>query len=367
MKVNVKLSNLTKALSVVSRMAGNASALPVLANVLISTDKNRLKLSSTNLEMGANYWIGAKVVSPGAVTAPGRLLADFINNLQDENIELEVEKANLKVTTPHHHTTLNGIEVEEFPSIPEIKASAALTIEAPELKKAINQVAVVASHDDARPVLSGVYIYNEGKTLYLVSTDSYRLAEKSLILPGAPKGKISVIVPARTMQELVRVLDESVETIEMAVEESQVLFRFGDGEIISRQIDGQFPNYRELIPQKSNTTVEIGVDQFANLAKIAGLFSQTNAGSVLIEADNGAQKLKLSSVASQVGQNVSEAEVKVDGADSQVTLNSRYISEALSTIDSDKINFSITGKINPCLIKPTDAKDFLHIIMPLRS
>lgn len=368
MNVNCKISNLKRALGVVSRLVGTASTLPVLANVLITTDKNRLKLSSTNLEMGANYWIGAQVNKPGSITVPARLLNDFISNLNDDKVELEADKSNLKVTTPHHQTTLNGINVEEFPSIPQVKSADSVSIPVGDFKNAITQVALVASADDARPVLNGVYLYNEGKTLYLAATDSYRLAEKSLTLAHAPKNKMAVIVPARTMQEVLRAVGDDIENVELVVDEGQVLFKFGDGEIISRQIDGQFPNYKELIPKDSPTTVVISVDEFANLAKIAGLFSQASAGGVNIEVDAKSKAMKMSSVASQVGENVSSAtDIEVKGQNAQVTLNSRYISEALGVISSDKIEFSITGKVNPCLIKPVESKDYIHIIMPLRS
>lgn len=367
MKASCVKDNLAKALGVVSRLAGSASTLPVLANVLITTDKNRLKLSTTNLEMGINFWVGAKVIKPGAVTVPARLFHDLVANLDAGTINLEVAENNLKISTSHHQANLNGINPEEFPTIPTLKPKTSFSLPSEQLREALGQVVLVASTDDARPVLNGVYLHSEAKKLYFAATDSYRLAEKTLELKNPPADKIAIIVPARTMQELLRISEGESQNVEISLDENQALFKFDNIELISRLIDGQFPNYRELIPKTAISTATLPVPEFASLAKIAGLFSYSNAGSVNVSIDSKQKLLRLRSVASQVGENTSEAKVAVTGEDAEVNLNSRYLNEALGVIDSEKVDFSITGKINPCLLRPSDKQDYLHIIMPLRA
>ncbi len=367
MKLSCTKENLNKALAAVSRVVGSTTTLPVLANVLLATDGNRLKLTTTNLEIGINYWVGAKVNQPGGVTVPARLLADFIANIPDGTVDLEVDKNNLTVKTDNYRSVLNGIAADEFPSLPVVEKATSLKLPAQQLKAALAQVTLVASSDDTRPVLNGVYFYTEAGKLFLVATDSYRLAEKTVELGSPPPAPVQVIIPSRVLTELVRIDDGSQATIELLVGENQIMFRFEAVELVSRLIDGQFPDYRSLIPADVPSQVTISTQEFANLAKVAGLFAYANAGSVNVEIDQKAKSLRLTSLASQVGENTSEAKVRVQGDGAAVTLNCRYLSEALGVINEAEVAFGITGKVNPCVLRPVDNKDYIHIIMPLRA
>lgn len=367
MKLSVTKENLTKALTAVSRLVGSHTTLPVLANVLIATDGNRLKLSTTNLELGINYWIGAKVSEKGAITVPARLLNDFVANLPEDTVELSLEKTNLKVSTTKFQSVLNGIEAEEFPSIPSLDQEVTLQIPVKDFKEAVAKTVLVASADDTRPVLNGVYIYHEDKNLIFVATDSYRLAEKVLPQAKTPKTPVSMIVPARTLAELARMASDESGTIDVIVGENQAVFKLESVELVSRLIDGQFPDYRQLIPTSVEATAQIETADFNNLAKVSSLFAYANAGSVTVELKNKDQAVQLQSVASQVGENTAEAPAKVDGEDTKIAINSRYLSDGLSVIDSPTTNFVVTGKVNPCLIRPEGDDSYLHLIMPLRS
>lgn len=367
MKASLTQENLNKALSVGSRIVDNRPSLPVLANVLIKTDNNRLKLSSTNLEIGINHWIGAKIEKEGALTVPARLLNEYVASLPPGNMEIEADKQSLKLTADHYQSTINGIEADEFPSIPTISKATSLSLPAGEFKKALEQVIMAASADDSRPVLNGVYLYQDASSLVVVATDSYRLAEKKLDLGKAAKKPIVLIIPTRTMSELARLIEDDSQEIKVTAEENQVLFSFGDTELVSRLVDGQFPDYRQLIPKTGGTTLTIRTAEFINLTKVASLFARENAGSITLKVDSKAGKLSIRSIASQVGENVSEAAVKVSGEDAEVTLNSRYLLDGLTAIDTQEVTFSISGKINPCVLRPVGKKDYLHIVMPLRS
>lgn len=368
MKISLTQENLNKALTSVGRIVGGRASLPVLANVLLSTDKNRLRLSTTNLEIGINYWIGAKVEKTGSLTVPARLLSEYVASLPAGNIELEAEKNNLHITAAQNESTINGIAASEFPSIPVVGKATPINLPAASLKAALTQVLPAASVDDARPVLNGVYVFSRSSELVLVATDSYRLAEKKLKLDQKSiKDNLKVIIPARTLGELVRMIGDEVETIELLVEDNQAMFRFDGVELITRLIDGQFPDYQQLIPNEAQTTITIPTTEFTSLGKVAALFARENAGSVTIKLEAKTKTLSINSLASQIGENTSKVKVVFEGADAEVALNSRYLLDALAAMNTEEITFGVTGKVNPCLLRPVKEKDYLHLIMPLRS
>lgn len=369
MKLSLTQENLARALTSVGRVVSTRSSLPVLSNVLLATDGNRLRLSATNLEIGINYWIGSKVEEQGSVTVPARLFSEFVSSLPKGNINLGAVDNILSIKTPHFESKINGISAEEFPLIPTITSEPTLVLDAAELKDALVQVVVAASADEARPVLAGIYLYAEDKSLYLVATDSYRLAEKRLDLDGDAPKKFQVIVPARTMQELVRLLGEANGPVEMYLDESQVMFKLGDIELVSRLIEGQFPNYRQIIPQKAECSFDIDTAEFSRITKVASLFARESAGSIKLEISADGE-VKVMSSDTEVGGNTSTAECAVSGDDSEVALNARYLTDALSVMRSPMVTFAVSGKLSACVISPAgeDASDdYLHIVMPLRT
>lgn len=368
MKLSITQENLAKALSVVGRVVSSRASLPVLSNVLVSTDGGRLKLSATNLEIGVNYWIGGSIETEGSITVPAKLFAEFITALPPENIELSTSDQILKVKSPHNESQINGISAEEFPLIPQIKGDPILSIPAEELRETLQQVTVAASLDEARPVLAGVYLGIEKNEMVTVATDSYRLAEKQTKLKDR-KGdaKTEVIVPARAMQELGRVLGEIEGKVDVFVGEGQIMFDSGELQLTSRLIEGQFPNYKQIIPTADTTTMEIDKGEFVRVVKVAGLFARESAGSVRLEikADG---KVNIIASASQVGENTSSADCDVAGDDGEIALNARYLLDALNVIETEKVKFSISGKLNPCVLRPVGkSDDYLHLIMPLRT
>jgi DNA polymerase III subunit beta len=370
MKLSLTQENLTRALGIVGRVVSSRSSLPVLSNVLVSTDANRLRLAATNLEVGINYWIGCKVDQDGAVTLPARLFSEFVASLPSGTIELEGDDGSLTIKTPHYESKINGISAEEFPLIPEIKGKPVLTLAGDEFREALQQVVIAASGDEARPVLAGVYMYIEDKNLVMVATDSYRLSERKIPLKGLKEDtKFTVIVPARTMQELTRILAESEGEVQIFVADNQIMFSVDSVELVSRLIDGQFPNYRQIIPKDVETAIEIDTAEFARITKVANLFARENAGGVRIEIKKGGQ-VSIISTASQLGENVSSADCVTKGDDGEISLNAKYLAEALAVIKTEEVEFAISGKLNPCVITPLSDKKIpeqLHIIMPLRT
>lgn len=364
MKINVTQENLSKALTIATRVVGSRSTLPVLGNVYLKTDNNLLRISATNLEIGVTTRVGAKIEEEGDITIPAKLMNDYVAGLEPGNIQLETQKNSLSITTEHFSSKINGIEGSEFPSIPTVDNEVVFEINTELFKKALNQVVLVASSDDSRPVLTGVYLYTNEGVLYAVATDSYRLAEKK-ITDGIDK-EFSIIVPSRSITEVLRIIDDTKDdNMSVLFDDNQICFRFENVELVSRIIDGQFPNYRQLIPEEVPTVAELNTKELQNITKITSLFARENAGSVTIKA--GDNEFSMSSLASQVGENTSKVDAKVNGEPMEVSLNGRYITDALNVIGSDNITFGLTGKVNPVMIRPDNDDSYLHIVMPLRS
>ncbi|MEP7204837.1 MAG: DNA polymerase III subunit beta, partial [Candidatus Saccharibacteria bacterium] len=238
------------------------------------------------------------------------------------------------------------------------------SIKTDDFKQAVSQTVITASNDSTRPVLTGVYWHSFEGQLILAATDGYRLSERRLV---ATTSEISAIIPTQTLQEVLRTIVDDSDEVDILFDETQVRFRINEAEIISRLIDGNFPDYRQLVPKKSDTTITISKADFTRVTKISGLFARESGGSVTLTADEGKKSLSIHSIASQLGENTSEASAEVQG-DGQVTLNSRYLTEALSVIDGDTVSFSFSGKLAPCVLKSTETDtNYYHIIMPLKS
>ena len=366
MELTVTQENLTKALGSVGRVASSKTGLPILSNILLRTDANRLLVAATNLEIASTHYIGAKIVTPGAITIPARLVSDFISSLPKGAVELKVKGDHLTITSGSYTSVINGVIADEFPELPTIDESSSIqySINATDFKQAVTQTIITSSNDNTRPVLTGVYWHSFEGSLYLAATDGYRLAERRLM---ETKSEVAAIIPSTTLQEVIRTLSDETDEVEMLFDETQVRFRVGESEITSRLIDGNYPDYRQLIPAASETNIDINTSEFVRITKIAGLFARESGGSVTLTADKEKQTLAVHSIASEYGENTSNtpAEVSEDG---QVTLNSRYLSEALSVIDGDHVEFRFSGKLAPCVLtKKGDDVNYKHIIMPLKS
>lgn len=364
MKLVVTQENLNRALQVVGRVASGKTPLPILNNILFRVDNNRLLLAATNLELAITHHVGSKIEREGSLTVPARLMSEFVANLPKGNVELEVDGTKMHIVCGAYKSTINGMAPDEFPELPAIAEKQAVTLPLSELKRAIQQTAPVASGDDTRPVLTGIYCHSFDGYLYFAGTDGYRLAERRL---SPTTQEIAAIIPVSTLNEVLRVMNDDMAEAKMTFDDNQMRLLLDDIEITSRLIDGQFPNYRELIPKVSDSTVSLPKDEFSRITKVASLFARESGGSVTLNASSEAKKLSIHSVASQLGENTSEADAEVT-ADGQVTLNSRYVLEALGCIDAKQISFRFSGKLAPCILQASgDQTDYQHVIMPLKS
>ncbi len=363
MKLIVTQENLARALAVVGRVAQAKAQLPVLSNILLKTDNNQLLLAATNLEIAITERIGAKIQTEGSITIPARLMSEYITNLPKDNISLELEKNKLHIITENFRSTINGVSAEEFPELPAIESPTEIIIPAKDIKKAITQTILTTSRDETRPILTGVYAHTQDESLYFAATDGYRLSEKKII---STKEMMKAIIPAQTLQDVTRVLPEDCDEVKMLFDSQQVRFLMNDIEITSRLIEGAFPDYRQLIPSSSEVLFTCSKDELMRITKVASLFARESGGSVTIKTDSTVGSVSIHSLASQLGENTSEIQTKPSG-DGQITLNSRYIIEALGVIDDTEISFGFSGKLAPCVVRPKNTAEYTHIIMPLKS
>lgn len=363
MKLQVTQENLSKALGSVSRVASSRGTLPILSNVLLKTTGNRLSIAATNLDIAITHFIGSKIGEEGAITVPARLMQDFVSSLPGGIIELKLDENKLHISTDKYQSVINGISAEDYPVMPAIKKGSTWKIPARILKQGLQQVIVAASGDEARPVLTGVYMHTHEGQLYLVTTDSYRLAEKALMKADE---EIDLLIPASALQDLLRILADFDEDVVVTHDDQQVLFKVNDIELVTRLIEGKYPDYRKLIPSQFSTEATLTRADLTNITKVSSLFARESAGSVTIALSESDQAVSIRSVASQLGENTSSAAAEVKG-EGVITLNSRYILDALHVLSGETVRFCFNGKLEPCVIADPKTNDYTHVVMPLKS
>src|SRR5687767_10326820 len=277
MKLTVTQENLSHALQTVGRVASGKTPLPILNNILLRTQNNRLLLAATNLELAITQRVGSKIETEGSITVPAKLTTEFVLNLPKGNVELEVEGTKLHIKCGAYRSTINGMAPDEFPELPTIEEKNVLSIPVADLKRAIQQTVVVASADDTRPVLTGIFCHSFEGNIYFASTDGYRLAERLLL---ASPQEISAIIPVVAMNDVLRIVNDDSMEAKFVFGENQVRILLDDVEITSRLIDGAFPDYRALIPNESESSVVLPKDEFTRITKVASLFARESGGSV---------------------------------------------------------------------------------------
>jgi len=378
MKVSCAQDQLAKGLQIVGRgvAAPGRSALPVTSNILLATDEGRLRLSSTNLEIGINLWIPAMIESEGATTVPARLLTEFVNSLPNSRVDLDLA-ADTHVTTvrcARFSANIRGIDPDEFPLIPTISEQPAARIAATTLQEMIEQVAFSAAEDDSRMTFTGVLLTFSGPNLTMAATDGYRLSVRAAALAEAAEGDFSVIVPARTLNELAKILPEGEAQVEISItpNRNQILFHSTNLDLTSRLIEGQYINYRQIIPQKTATRATMVTGDLLKATRIAGFFARDGGKIMKLVVDphgnNGSGgTITISAHAADVGDNQSVIDAQVDGPGVQVLFNVEYISEVLSVLSASEVSLELNGPAQAGMIKPVDATGYMHLMMPMSS
>ena len=365
MEIEVTQDKLSKALNNVSRIANGKVTLPVLNNVLIRVDDGKVSLVTTNLDMAVMDFLPVSGSKNGVITVPAKLLAEFVSNLpKGETIKIKSEDTKVTISAGKYTSTMNGSPADDFPELPEINEDAAVVFKmgVDEFKAGITSVIIASSNDLTRPALTGVYFNTYDGVLAVAATDGYRLAEKKLI--SGVKSEIKVIVPSGTLQEVLRSISDDVEEIEISFNDDLVRFRLGEVEVISKLIDGSYPEYQRLIPKDSKVKLELDRDELVRVTKLAALFARSTSGSIICEA-KAPDTFSVKSVASELGGNDSFIATTVN-EDGKVTVSSRYLIDALNVLDSKEITFEFSS-LAPVILHNKSKDDYTHIVMPINS
>ena len=378
MKIICTQENLNKALNIVGKVVNKNTTLPILNNVLLKTDKKGLKLSATNLEIAVNYWIGGKTEEDGEITVPTKLFTSFISNLPNGNVEIKTREDMVNIKCNGYKINIKGVDAREYPLSPKIDAEPFLKIKSEIFKKALSQVIPAISVSESRMEITGVLMdFSEIKKnkVVLVSTDSYRLAEKTLkVSPENISQEAlevlgdlrSVIIPRSTVQELVRDLGDGDEMLNIIISENQIVFDFGSANILSRLIEGRYPDYQQIVPEKFLASAIINVKDISNAVRIAGFFSASSNNSVKFHlgTDN---KAEISSEASEIGNNNAKIEAKISGKELEVVYNYKYLMDGLGSITGDEVVLDANDENSPSVIRSSREEGFIYIIMPIRG
>ena len=373
MKLSCLQENLSKGLSIAGRAVATRTTLPITNNILLATEKSRLKLAATNLEIAISCWMGAKVAEQGAITIPARLLTDFVNSLPNDKIEMTLSpKTNtLELKCARFEGRINGVDADEFPPIPSIGEGVMTRIDPEALRLAIAQVVFAAATEETRPVLTGVHSEFDGNTLTLAAADGFRLAVHKAPLAEPVAERTEVIIPAHALTELQRLLIDQEEPVELTINpnRSQVLFRLKDVELVSQLIQGTFPNYNQLIPQSYTTRAEVSLGEFTKAARTAAIFAREGSAIVRLQITPGEEltpgKIVLSARTEEIGDNIGEIDATVEGEETKIAFNSKFLSDVLGVLHEERVTLEMTSSSSPGVIRPVGVENYTHVVMPM--
>jgi DNA polymerase-3 subunit beta len=361
--------NLARGLSVVSRAVSNRS-LPVLTNVLLKTEDGGLKLTATNLEIGITYWVPGKIEVDGATSVPARLLTDLVNSLPGgEPIILELgDGETLHIRSGRFESNIKGISADDFPTVQTAGERPITRIPQKVLRQALEETAFAAASDEARPILTGVLARFEGDQLTLAAADNYRIAVKTISILD-PVEETSVVIPARALHELSRVLadvDDPV-AIVLAHARNQILFHLEGVDLVSRLIDGQYPNYQTVLPASHSTRVVLDREELLRAVRPAALIAHESANIVKLGVGLDGDPGITVSANAEVGDHVGRIEADVEGDGTTIAFNARFLADVLQNVDAEQFALELNGPLSPGVFKPVGDDRYVHVVMPLRT
>ena len=381
MRLSCLQENLNKGLATVGRAVATRTTLPITQNVLLSTDQAMLKLSATNLEIAITTWIGAMVEEEGSVTVPARLLTEFVASLPAERIDVAMEPGTktLQLNCARSEGRVIGTDAEEFPPIPSVEDGIAAKIDPQVLRTAINQVAFAAATEESRPVLTGVKLELEGDRFTMAAADGFRLAISKGELVEPVQEPIIILLPARSLNEVNRFLGDQESPVEMTMTPArgQVMFRLGSIEIVSQLIQGTFPNYSQLIPQSYQTRSVLDLQEFQRAARTAAIFARDGSGIIRLQMVPGTEdaasstdggrsgKAIISARAEEMGENTDEVDSFIEGDESKIAFNSKYLLDVLAVLEKGKVVLETTTPSSPGVFKPIGSDSYVHVVMPM--
>ncbi len=374
MKVSVLQENLAKGLSIIGRAVPTRPAMQVLGNVLMEAEDGRLKLAATNLELGITAWIGAKIAEEGAITLPARTFIDLVNALSPERVDLEL---NVRTQTLHVHcgatnSNINGIDANEFPLIPQAGEDPGIAVPGPALREMILQTAFAAATDDNRPILTGIFTRIDSGSLVMAAADGYRLAVRSTPLELGSGQVTELIIPARTLNELARIISDEDEEVLLSIPRgrNQVIFHLKNVDVASTLLDGKFPDYQAIIPKGFSTSTVAYTSDLLRACKRAEIFARdvNNNAKVMVTPGEGPSTpglVRLAAASTERGDADAIVDATVEGDDQEISFNVRYLIDVLNVIKEEQVLLQSNGPTAPGVIRPLGREDFTHVIMPM--
>ena len=372
MKLSCLQENLAKGLSIVSRAVAARSTLPVLGNILLATDNGRLKLSATNLELGITCWIGAKIEEEGSTTVPARTLSDLISTMPDPqvNLTLDARTQTLNLRSGSSTNDIKGIDAQEFPPMPASDPSEGVSMKVSDFKEMVQQVAFAASSDEARPVLQGVQTTINGDEISMAATDGFRISVRKSQLSEPARKPSTMIIPARALNEISRIAQDSdtVVTLISPPGRGQVIFHLETTELVSQLIDGNFPDYKVIVPRGFRTHTIISAPALLKACKQAEIIARNGNNVVrlnLQKFDDRPGEVEISSQSEETGSNETHIDANIDGPALVIAFNVRYLREALDVIHSPNVALETNANNTPAMLRPVGDDGFQHVIMPM--
>ncbi len=373
MKLSCLQENLNRGLGVVGRAVATRTTLPITNNVLLATDQSRLKLVATNLEMAISYWIGAKVEEEGAITVPARLLTEFVNSLPSDRVDMNLSPQTkiLELKCARFEARISGVDAKDFPPIPAVDEGIVTKVDVESFRQGISQVVFAAASEESRPVLTGVNAQFDNDLLTLAAADGFRLAVYKLPLAVPVDQKVEVIIPARTLNELNRLMVDGEEAVDITVNpnKSQALLRLKDTELVSQLVQGTFPQYAQLIPKGYNTRAVVDAAEFLRATRTASIFARDGSGIVRLVMTTGGEltsgKLTISARSEEIGDDVGEIDAVVEGEESKIAFNGRYLVDVLGVLREPQVALETTNPSSPGVIRPVGVDNYVHVVMPM--
>lgn len=375
MKFLILQEKLKEGLAIIEKSASKSLTLPILNNVLISAEKNFLNLAATDLEIGINWWALVKTDKPGKITVPTRLFSNFVGLLPNKKITIELKNNTLFLECESYKTQIKGVSAEEFPIIPKISEAEFVSVNSPSFCQSLSQVADIAVPSTARPEISGVYFIFQKNLIIMAATDSFRLGEKKIFLKNefSLKKDYSLILPQKAAKEIINIFGEKKGEIKIYFSPNQIMLELPMEEtshpqvqFISRLIEGEYPNYQEIVPQKFTTQIILEKSEFINQIKSASLFSG-KINEVKIKAAPPKKEIEIFSQSPEVGQYQSDIKGKVKGEPVEISFNHRFLLDGLLQIKSSEIAFELNGDSGPGLLKPVGDETFIYVVMPIKT
>ncbi|AGB40040.1 DNA polymerase III, beta subunit [Halobacteroides halobius DSM 5150] len=367
MKVEVNQKEFYQAIQTVKKAVSTKTTLPILSGILLRTQGNTLKLVGTDLEIGIECFVDATVTTEGDIVLPAKYLASIIRELPNEKVILATEPSNntSQIKCDNSQFNIHGSAADEFPLLPEIESNTKFSISQQKLKKIINQIEFAVSEDENKPFLTGGLLILNDQKVELVATDTYRLAYREDEISQETSATEKAIIPNKTLTELSKLLDKSADEVEIVITENQILFTFAGISIVSRLIEGQFPNYQQVIPNQTKTQVEVDKNTLLQATKRAALLAKKESNIIKINFESN--RLIITSNAPEIGQAYEEVPVSLTGPESEIAFNASYLMDCLKEIDKEKVIIELSGALAPGVIKTNSEQKYIYVIMPVRS